>query len=100
MIKITIKKKDGLINFINSSGHAVKNNGYSGSCLGVSLLLKTWLKVLLNDNKNMSLKLEDGFLECVLIDCSIDNVDNFLLLGLKELKLEFGSDINLVISEE
>ena len=86
MIKIDIKKKDDVINYIKISGHAdYAEKGFDIVCASVSCIAITTVNALISINEDCLLYTEnDGLLEIGIvmhdevIDKLIDNIINLL----------------------
>ena len=99
MIKIDIKKKDDVVNYIKISGHAdYAEAGYDIVCASVSCIAITTVNALISINEDCLLYTEnDGLLEIgiVMHDEVIDKLINNMITLLTKLSEDYKENIKI-----
>ena len=99
MIKIDIKKKDDVVNFIRISGHAeYADEGYDIVCASVSCIAITTVNALISINEDCLVYTEsDGLLEIGILkhDEVIDKLINNMITLLTKLSEDYKENIKI-----
>ena len=99
MIKIDIKKKDDVVNFIRISGHAeYADEGYDIVCASVSCIAITTVNALISINEDCLVYTEsDGLLEIGILkhDEVIDKLVNNMITLLTKLSEDYKENIKI-----
>lgn len=103
MIRVLYKKQEKNIISIRVSGHANYNvSGKDIVCAAVSSVVQTTLRaILMYDEKLITHKIDEGFLEITVV--TYDKFVNLLLLNcteiIEEIKNDFKKNISIEIKE-
>jgi len=99
MIKIDIKTKDDVVNFIRISGHAeYADEGYDIVCASVSCIAITTVNALISINEDCLVYTEsDGLLEIGILkhDEVIDKLINNMITLLTKLSEDYKENIKI-----